>query len=143
MTQPLMIEAFSAPSLRGTGALVDGAFALPENQTAKGMGNLGQLFAGGGDPSTWGIGEWSVVGIGGYVAIKLFFDVKNIGSAVGRKTKSTGRKVKKKSMDAAATGTSAIGTVAVLAGLGIAAYFIYQHFQPATTAVATEPVVTP
>ena len=104
-TELVVMDAFNVPSLAGTGDLVRGAFTVPEPQTAKGMG---QLFASD-NLSTWGLGEWAVVALGGYVAISLFFDARSAGKYVGKKSRRTKSRVKK-----AATGaTSMIGTVAL------------------------------
>jgi hypothetical protein len=116
-----MIEAFNVPSLRNTGALVDGAFALPENQTAKGMG---QLFSST-NISTWGIGEWAAIAIGGYLAVSLFQDSKSVAGSVGRTAGRAKRGVKR----AASGSTTTIGQVAIVAGLAFAGYLAYQYFQ--------------
>lgn len=119
-TQLLIADAFNVPSLAGTGDLVRGEFALPEGQTAKGMG---QLFASD-NPTSWGIGEWAVVALGGYVAISLFFDARTAGDYVGRKSRRTKSRVKK----AASGATNMIGKVALVGGVAALGYFGYQYF---------------
>lgn len=116
-TQLLIADAFNVPSLAGTGDLVRGEFALPEGQTAKGMG---QLFASD-NPTSWGIGEWAVVALGGYVAISLFFDARTAGHYVGRKSRRTVKK-------AASGATNMIGKVALVGGVAALGYFGYQYF---------------
>jgi hypothetical protein len=121
-----MIEAFNGQHLAG---FVPAKFAVPEAQTARGMGQLFQST----DISTWGIGEWAAVAIGGYVAIKLFADVKSVGKSVKRRASGASRSVKK----TAATTSSSLGTVVLIAGLGVAAYFAYQYFQNSAAVPAT------
>lgn len=54
-----------------------------------GTGLLGTgLFAGGLDPSTWGIGEWLTVLFGGYVALSLFHTTATTTRAVRRKSRA-------------------------------------------------------
>jgi hypothetical protein len=121
MTQPQIAEAFNVHHLAGTGDFVNGAFVVPEGQTARGMG---QLFTST-DVTQWGFGEWAAVIVGGYVAISLFNDLKNVGSKVGKKGKAVKRKVSK----TAKSGTSTVGTLVLIGGIGAAVYFGYQYYQ--------------
>jgi hypothetical protein len=131
MTQPQIAAAFNVPSLAGTGDFVDGAFTVPEGQTARGMG---QLFSSS-DVSEWGIGEWAAIAVGGYLAISLFNDAKTVGSKVGSHAGRAKRSVKR----AASGATSGIGKIAIVAGLAFAGYLAYQYFtnQAATPAAGS------
>lgn len=121
MNQLQIADAFNSPNLAGTGDFVNGKFAVPEGQTAKGMG---QLFSSS-DVSQWGIGEWAAIAVGGYLAISLFNDSKTVASKVGKRTGRAKRSVKK----ASAGATSGIGKLAIVAGLAYAGYLAYQYFQ--------------
>ncbi len=74
------------------------------------------LFAGGLDPSTWGVGEWSVVAVGGYVAVQVISNHPSV--------KSGGRKARK----AAAGATSGIGTVVLYGALAYGAWWAYSQY---------------
>jgi len=67
------------------------------------------------DPTTWGIGEWGTLGLGGYVAISLFHDTTTVGRAV---KKRASRKVS----------VGGIGVVGLLALAG-GAYYLYSKSQ--------------
>jgi hypothetical protein len=110
--------------LAGTGDFVDGAFTIPEGQTARGMG---QLFSSS-DVSEWGIGEWAAIAVGGYLAISLFNDAKTVGSKVGSHAGRAKRSVKRSVKRAASGATSGIGKIAIVAGLAFAGYLAYQYF---------------
>jgi len=62
--------------------------ATPFPMRPRGVG----LFDNGFDPSTWGIGEWAIVGLGAYLFVKLTQDVKKTSRKVRRYSKSRAKK---------------------------------------------------
>lgn len=80
------------------------------------------------DPSTWGVGEATIVAVGGYLAIKLAGDAMKVGKAVKRK----GSRAKKGTAKAASGVTSGIGKAVLLAGAAYGAYYLWSKSQAAT-----------
>ncbi len=91
------------------------------NSVDQGLGQTGLfgtgLFAGGLNPSTWGIGEWATVGIAGYLGVQV------IGSHPA--IKKVGRKARR----GASQGSSAIGNIVLLGGAAYAAYYFWNQYQ--------------
>lgn len=118
---------------RGFGDYEPSAFNVEwPYQKNKGMGCAGGCGCGGtcgddhgmglfdsADPTTWGVGEYGVLGIGGYLAYKLVEDAKKVGRSV------KGGRVRK----AAGKATSGIGSVVLLGGLAYGAYYLYSKSQ--------------
>lgn len=75
------------------------------------------LFAGGLSPSTWGVGEWAVVALGGYAGIKL------IGA--NPSVKSGGKRARR----AAAGATSGVGEVVIYGALAYGAWWAYNQYE--------------
>ena len=46
------------------------------------------------DFSTWGIGEWGVIGVGTYLLMSIVGDTKRAGRAISRKAKGVRRGIK-------------------------------------------------
>jgi len=44
------------------------------------------------DPSTWGIGEWSIIAVGGYLAISLVMDLFSAGKNVQKRVARSRRR---------------------------------------------------
>ena len=110
-----------SPVLGGGGlgcASGDGGCGCPANTAGLGQtGLLGTgLFAGGLNPSTWGIGEWSVVAVGGFLTVKL------LGSnpTIQRSTKKAKR--------GASAATSGIGTIVLYGALAYGAWWAYSNY---------------
>lgn len=65
--------------------------------TMDGTGLFGTgLFSGGFDLSTWGIGEYLVAVVGGYMVLNLFSDIARGSKKVSRKVRSVRSKSKRK-----------------------------------------------
>jgi hypothetical protein len=103
--------------------LIHDSFNVP---SLAGMGSLGLFDST--DVTQWGAGEIVALLAGSYFAIRLFHDVKSVGSATGKKAKKGKRKVSK----AVTSGTSTIGKVAVVVGIGVAGYAAYTYSQGGT-----------
>jgi hypothetical protein len=80
------------------------------------------LFAGGLSPSTWGVGEWATVAVGGYIAVKVVSSHPSIQRAT------------KKSRRAASAGTAGLGTIVLYGAAAYAAWWAYSQYvaTPAT-----------
>lgn len=131
---------------RGFGDYEPSAFNVEwPYQKNKGMGCAGGCGCGGtcgddhgmglfdsADPTTWGVGEYGVLGIGGYLAYKLVEDAKTVGKAVGKRAKRATRKSK----SAVSGGLGSLGSIALLGGLGYGAYLLWSKSQASTAGLS-------
>jgi hypothetical protein len=77
------------------------------------------------DPTTWGVGEYAVAAVGGYLAVKLAGDV----SKTTRKVRRGAKSALQRSSTGAKTGVAGLGKIALIAGLGYGAYLLWQKSQ--------------
>ena len=105
--------------------MIDQSLITPfQSSPLVGMGNLGQVSLST-DVTTWGVGEWAaVIGIS-YVAISLFFDLKNAGRATGNYVGTKAKRTKRAIAKTAVGTTSKLGTVVAVGALAAAGYVAY------------------
>lgn len=87
---------------------------MADQGLGQGLFNTG-LFEGG--PSTWGIGEWSVIAVGGYLA----FEIVSSHPAV--------KKTQKRARGAVQQGSMTIGNVVLLGAAAYAAWWAWNAYQ--------------
>ena len=46
------------------------------------------------DPSTWGLGEWASIAVGGYIVVSVLFTTRTAARATHRKGKAVGKALK-------------------------------------------------
>lgn len=109
-----------------------GSFYSPQ---ATGLGLFESM-----DPSSWGVGEWSVVAVGGYLAVSVVNDVTTLGKETGKKGKKAYRRTKK---GAQVAGGIAFGSLLLTAGLAAGAYYLWSQMQQGLGAYMPQDFVTP
>ena len=85
-----------------------------------GLGQTGFLGTGlfsSADPTTWGMGEYAALAVGGYVAFSLVGDT---GRGITR-----GKRVYSRAKNSAGAGS--LGTIALIGALSYGAYYLYQQ----------------